>query len=553
MNATNLTIFAAVLGVCGTIFTMHVQNTCYNSDPEHQRHCPLTFLLTKLPSTEAQLQQLREEKARAEADKAKILEHMQELQKTISELKQGEQEKAILRKQLEEMQRKLSQSQQTEADRISLRQQVITLQKRLAGISINIPAAPQTHTAPVSTTPTPQSTLPTVTINLPMTNKGKEVDFQALLNPTPPTRDEFEKKEEFASRMQTFEAYRGQMLAMFNQAVAQHDLRVQAGTAYLEKQNYNVDKAEFIVTVDWATWAKPFNLAEVARIAVERDIAKGLFDEGQKKPIFITMQAKEQERVVAQTFLLGLGNEMPLLLPKMFRDALKDGGFGPEMLEIPAGTFQMGSDAHESEQPIHGVSVASFNISKYEVTFAEYDKFAEATGRNKPKDQGWGRDARPVFNVSWEDATAYATWLGQQTGKTYRLPTEAEWEYACRAGTQTAYSFGDNEKELSNYAWYDKNSGNKTHSVGEKRPNNFGLYDMHGNVEEWVADVFHENYLGAPIDGREQTHYSWVHQNDATSHVVRGGSWHGADETTRCAGRRKSALANNERGFRVAR
>lgn len=551
MNATNLTIFATVLGVCGTIFTMHVQNTCYSSDPENQRHCPLPFLLTKLPSTEIQLQQLREEKARAEADKAKILEHMQELQKTISELKQGEQEKAILRKQLEEMQRKLSQSQQTEADRVSLRQQVITLQKRLTGISINIPTVPQTNSTPAPATPPPAQ--PSITINLPMINKGKEVDFQALFNPTPPTRDEFEKKEEFANRMQTFEEYRGQMLAMFNQAVAQHDLRVQAGTVRLEKQNYNVDKSEFIVNIDWAEWAKNFDLAEVARISVERDIAKGLFDEGQKKPIFITVQEKEQIKTVAQIFLLGLGNEIALILPKGFRDALKEGGQSPEMLEIPAGAFKMGSNFQANEQPIHSVSVASFNLSKYEISFAEYDKFAEATGRDKPKDQGWGRDTRPVINVSWEDAAAYATWLGQQTGKTYRLPTEAEWEYACRASTETAYSFGENEKDLTSYAWYDKNAGNKTHPVGEKRPNAFGLYDMHGNVEEWVADVFHENYIGAPIDGREWTDSTWVHQGDATTHVVRGGSWHGADNTTRCAGRRKSALANSERGFRVVR
>ncbi len=144
-------------------------------------------------------------------------------------------------------------------------------------------------------------------------------------------------------------------------------------------------------------------------------------------------------------------------------------------------------------------------------------------------------------------------WLSQQTGKSYRLPTEAEWEYACRAGTQTAYSFGDNEKDLVNFAWYDKNSGNKTHPVGEKRPNAFGLYDMHGNVEEWTVDIFHDNYVGAPIDGREWSYYAWIHQSDPEAHVTRGGSWHGADDTTRCAGRRKGALINKERGFRVAR
>jgi len=122
---------------------------------------------------------------------------------------------------------------------------------------------------------------------------------------------------------------------------------------------------------------------------------------------------------------------------KVFQDRLKDGSQGPEMVRIPAGSFRMGDiqgGGFSNEKPVHRVSVGAFAMGKYEVTFAEYDKFAQATGKSKPDDYGWGRGNRPVIKVSWHDAVAYAKWLSQQTGHTYRLPTEAEWEYAARAG-----------------------------------------------------------------------------------------------------------------------
>ncbi|MEN8220290.1 MAG: SUMF1/EgtB/PvdO family nonheme iron enzyme [Pseudomonadota bacterium] len=132
---------------------------------------------------------------------------------------------------------------------------------------------------------------------------------------------------------------------------------------------------------------------------------------------------------------------------KVFQDRLKDGSFGPEMVWIPAGSFRMGDiqgGGWNSEKPVHRVSIRQgFAMGRYEVTFAEYDKFAEATGREKPSDLGWGRGNRPVINVSWHDAVAYTQWLSQQTGKKYRLPTEAEWEYAARAGTETKYWWGN--------------------------------------------------------------------------------------------------------------
>ena len=209
-------------------------------------------------------------------------------------------------------------------------------------------------------------------------------------------------------------------------------------------------------------------------------------------------------------------------------DALKDGGFGPEMVTVPPGQFIMGSnDAWYNEKPVHTVSIKSFTMGKYNVTFKEYDEFCDATGRSKPKDEGWGRGNRPVINVNWNDAKAYCQWLSDQTGKEYRLPSEAEWEYACRAGSTGKYcfgDFGDDENQLENYAWYLDNSGKKTHPVGEKKPNQFGLYDMHGNVWEWCEDSLHKNYNGAPTDGS-----IWSNDSDSElrvfeQRVLRGGS-----------------------------
>jgi len=165
----------------------------------------------------------------------------------------------------------------------------------------------------------------------------------------------------------------------------------------------------------------------------------------------------------------------------------------PEMVTIPAGSFRMGcltrGFCQRDDRPNHRVTFAKpFAIGKYEVTFAEYDRFAEATGVNKPNDEGWGRGSRPVINVSWEDARKYASWLSGETGKSYRLPTEAEWEYATRAGTETPWSFGDKASDLGKYAWYTDNSNRQTQPVGQKLSNPYGLHDLHGNASEWTGD-----------------------------------------------------------------
>ena len=196
----------------------------------------------------------------------------------------------------------------------------------------------------------------------------------------------------------------------------------------------------------------------------------------------------------------------------------KDIDIGPEMVVVPAGEFIMGSDGRDAEKPPHKVTIkAPFAVGRFAVTFDEWD----AGGLpHKPGDRGWGRGRRPVIKVSWEDARSYAAWLSQKTGKEYRLLSETEWEYCCRAGTTTKYAFGDRitlqQAHFSEGVW---RSAKQTVEVGRFPPNAWGLYDTHGNVGEWCEDNWHENYDGAPQDG------SVWQGGRASSRVLRGGSW----------------------------
>jgi formylglycine-generating enzyme required for sulfatase activity len=201
----------------------------------------------------------------------------------------------------------------------------------------------------------------------------------------------------------------------------------------------------------------------------------------------------------------------------------------PEMATIKGGCFQMGSPASEEErldsERQHRVCVSDFAIGEHEVTFDEYDRFAEAANRELPDDEGWGRDKRPVINVTWDDAVAYARWLSEKTGKPYRLPTEAEWEYAARAGTTTPFSFGDNiTPEQVNYNGNYPYAGGKEGQYREKTvpvkslpPNPWGLYEMHGNVWEWCQDWLGD-YPSQPVTDP-------VGPSTGVYRVLRGGSW----------------------------
>ena len=191
-----------------------------------------------------------------------------------------------------------------------------------------------------------------------------------------------------------------------------------------------------------------------------------------------------------------------------------------EMIPIPGDTFRMGDLSgvgYSMEQPVHSVTIRPFRMGKYEVTFAQWDACVAdgGCGGYQPDDEGWGRGNRPVINVSWDDAQSFIAWLNGRTEGGYRLPTEAEWEYAARAGSTTKYHFGNDESQLCRYAnhadtsmdsmWRNESCSDgvdkRTAEVGRYQPNGYGIYDMHGNVWEWVEDCWHYNYEGAPSDG----------------------------------------------------
>ena len=222
--------------------------------------------------------------------------------------------------------------------------------------------------------------------------------------------------------------------------------------------------------------------------------------------------------------------------------------FLPEMVTLPKGQVVMGS-GNGDEKPQHTVQIDyALAVGKYPVTFDQWDACVKDGGTEySPPDFGRGRGNRPVINVSWNDIQLYLRWLSKVTGKTYRLLSEAEWEYAARAGSQTDYSFGDNEKELGRYAWFRDNSGGKPHPVGEKLPNAFGLHDMHGNAHEWTEDCWNESYSNAPTDGS-----AWTAGN-CSMWVSRGGSYYLKSGALRSAERFTFPFRGISGGFRVAR
>ncbi len=236
-----------------------------------------------------------------------------------------------------------------------------------------------------------------------------------------------------------------------------------------------------------------------------------------------------------------------------FKECAKD---CPEMIVIPAGEFMMGSPeiekGRDDESPQHKVTIAKpFAVSKFEATFADWDACFSVGGCPRASDSYFGRGAKPVINVTWDNAQQYVAWFSKMTGQRYRLLTEAEWEYAARAGSTTAYSWGD---ELGKGNANCASCGSKwdnggTAPVGSFKPNAFGLYDMHGNVWEWVEDCYHDDYNGAPAEGSAWTSV------DCDRRVLRGGSWSPSPQTLRSAGRLSNPPDARfyNLGFRVAR
>jgi formylglycine-generating enzyme required for sulfatase activity len=220
------------------------------------------------------------------------------------------------------------------------------------------------------------------------------------------------------------------------------------------------------------------------------------------------------------------------------------GGLNLEMVWIPRGTFPMGSrsaQAYSDEMPVHAVILDGFWLGKCEVTQRQYGALM---GMNSSKFKG---PNQPVENVSWNDAVEFCRKLSQATGKRYTLPTEAQWEYACRAGSTGEWCFGNDERALAGYAWYDMNSDGRTQDVGTKRANGWGLYDMHGNVWEWCADWY------GPYTGGAQRNPAGP--NTGTARVMRGGTWCHRPNHTRSALRSRNAPHRGHygSGFRVCR
>jgi formylglycine-generating enzyme required for sulfatase activity len=256
---------------------------------------------------------------------------------------------------------------------------------------------------------------------------------------------------------------------------------------------------------------------------------------------------------------------VPMLLDTVGWSDFKE----PEMIPVRGGEFGMGSaeddpEADKDEQPRHRVTIKAFELGRYEVTFEEYDLFARARGLLLPPDQGWGRGRRPVIYVSWDEAVAYAAWLSRKTGKLYRLPTEAEWEYAARAGTETTRFWGNDPRQACRYAngaderWRAAGGTGAIHEcddgqvltaeVGSYEANPLGLHDMLGNVWEWTCSAYEENYQG-------QENVCISHNDAGVPRALRGGSWSSAPRNLRAAYRYR--LAPDYRfydvGFRLAR
>lgn len=258
--------------------------------------------------------------------------------------------------------------------------------------------------------------------------------------------------------------------------------------------------------------------------------------------------------------------------PASYTDKIPRTRHSFDMVYIPGGTLQMGSpDAEEGrdadEGPVHAVAIEPFWIGKFEVTWPEYEAFwltppdaknpepsdaiTRPSSAYEPPDHGWGREKNPAMHLTWHSAVHYCKWLSLKTGHAYRLPTEAEWEFACRAGTTSRTFFGDDAAQLDAYAWYEKNSDGKTHPVGLKKPNAFGLHDMLGNVWEYCLNPYTPDYGAVEPEETQRRHRAIAEFDPARGisceycagskkrhkAVLRGGSFVDPASALRCANR----------------
>jgi len=306
-----------------------------------------------------------------------------------------------------------------------------------------------------------------------------------------------------------------------------------------------------VVKQDQVTWNTASNISTVTSY---QDYLKN-FPKGQ----YATLASSRVSKLKRESLH---SSEQATKAGKVIRDCPEC----PEMIVIPAGSFNMGSyDGTVDEQPPHRVTISKpFALGKTEITRGQFTKFVNETNYDagnvcgvytnkweKISGRSWRNpgypqdDSHPVACISLIDARAYTAWLSRKTGQSYQLPTEAQWEYACRAGGQDKYCGGNNEDSV---AWYGKKNGNSTHPAAQKKANFFGLYDMSGNVWEWTEDSYHKSYSGAPVDGA-----AW--EGDGSKRVLRGGSWNSDTNYLRSTFRYNDTPNGRDTndGFRVAR
>jgi formylglycine-generating enzyme required for sulfatase activity len=301
------------------------------------------------------------------------------------------------------------------------------------------------------------------------------------------------------------------------------------------------------VSDDRALWESVKESRDVNELKVYLDqFPRGVFAGLANSRINSIEQSSLAQNVLTSSSVT-VSQSRPLQAGSVFKDCEDC----PEMVVIPSGVFMMGSKADPfstsqpsaDEQPQRSVSIKSFAMGKFEITQEQWFSLMGTMPSNFK-----GRKL-PIENVSWKDAQEFVVKLSEKTGRNYRLPSEAEWEYSARAGNKTGYSFGENENEIRRFAWLRGNSDNTTHPVGEKLANGFGLHDMLGNVWEWTQDCWNRNYIGAPLDGSAWTNGS------CSSRIMRGGSWFSYFEWSRVTNRNGYDPAVRDRygGFRVAR
>lgn len=268
-----------------------------------------------------------------------------------------------------------------------------------------------------------------------------------------------------------------------------------------------------------------------------------------EKPKALVYQDSDKPPAIKQA-----AKTFPKIAVKPFQDRMKNGQKAPLMVTIPAGSFRMGGPSNlvaPDETPRHQVSIKTFAMSQYEITFAEYEMYAVENNKKLPDSNNWDKASHPVTRVSWHDASEYAQWLSRQTGFKYRLPTESEWEYAARSGSRSSFWWG-NSKGIANAQCF--NCGvdlnpSKPAKIGSFKANKFSLFDIHGNVFEWTHDCYHANYNNAPSDGSPRE------GGDCSMRVARGGAFASPASSMKSENREKfdSNRGRDHIGIRLVR